>query len=116
MVKFTILLRKRKDMSFEDFVAYHKTNHAPLFSSLPEVKQYVRKYVQCHTIPLSLPGLPPPEYDGITELWFDQVEDIGKLFGSEPYLRIIRPDEAKILDLAGCGFLVSQENPVFSTE
>lgn len=113
MIKFTILLRKRKEMSFEAFVAYHKTNHAPLFSSLPEVKQYVRKYVQGHATAVSLPGLPPPEYDGTTELWFDTVEDIGKVFGSEDYMRIIRPDEAKFLDLAGCGFLVCQENLVF---
>ena len=116
MIKFTILLRRHKEMSFEAFVAYHKTNHAPLFSALPEVQQYVRKYVQGHAIPASLPGLPPPEYDGTTELWFDAVEDIGKVFGSERYIQSIRPDEEKFLDLGGCGFLVCQENPIFPTE
>ena len=116
MIKFTILLRRHKEMSFEAFVAYHKTNHAPLFSLLPEVQQYVRKYVQCHAIAASLPGLPPPEYDGTTELWFDDVEAIGKVFGSERYMQVIRPDEEKFLDLTGCGFLVCQEHPVFTHE
>ena len=113
MIKFTILLRKRADLSHEEFVQYHKTQHAPLFMSLPEVQHYVRRYVQGHTLPLDLPGLPAPAYDGTTELWFDAVEDIAKVFAAPRYLEIIRPDEAKFLDLAGCGFLVLAENPVF---
>lgn len=116
MIKMTILLRRRQDMSFEEFVAYHKTNHAPLFSALPEVQQYIRRYVQTHIVPVDLPGLPAPAFDGTTELWFDDVEAIGKVFGSEPYLQTIRPDEEKFLDLIGCSILIGQENPVFSTE
>lgn len=112
MVKFTILLRKRADLTQAAFVQYHKEQHAPLFTSLPEVRQYVRRYVQGHTQALDLPGLPPPAYDGTTELWFDSVEDISHVFGAESYLRLIRPDEANFLDLAGCGFLVLAENPV----
>ena len=112
MIKFTILLRKRADMTHDEFVQYHKNNHAALFTSLPEVQQYVRKYVQCHTLAVELPGLPPPAYDGTTELWFDNVEDIAKVFTAPRYLELIRPDEAKFLDLHGCGFLVCTENEV----
>lgn len=112
MVKFLILLRKRPDMSHEDFVHHHKFNHAPLFTSLPEVQQYVRKYTQCHTMQVSLPGLPDAYYDGTTELWFDDIESIGKVFSSQDYLQQIRPDEEKFLDLHKCGFLVTTENPV----
>ena len=112
MVKFTILLRKRADLSHEEFVQYHKTQHAPLFTSLPEVQQYVRRYVQGHTQTVDLPGLPAPAYDGTTELWFDAPEDIAKVFTATSYLRLIRPDEAKFLDLQNCGFLVLAENPV----
>lgn len=112
MVKFSILLARHTDMSHEDFVYYHKNRHAPLFTSLPEVQQYVRKYVQCHTLPISLPGLPLLAFDGVTELWFDDVESIGKVFTSEPYMQLIRPDEEKFLDLQKCGFLITQENVV----
>lgn len=112
MIKFIILLRKRADMTQEEFVQYHKNSHAELFKSLPEVQQYVRKYVQCHTLNVDLPGLPPPAYDGTTELWFDSVEDIAKVFTAPRYLELIRPDEAKFLDLHGCGFLVCTENEV----
>jgi len=112
MIKCTILLRKRQDMSQGEFVRHHQTQHASLFTALPEVRQYVRRYVQGHVLPLPLPGLPLPAYDGTTELWFDTVEDIAKVFTAPAYLATIRPDEAKFLDLAGCGFLVLAENPV----
>jgi len=112
MVKFSILLRRHPDMSHEDFVYYHKNKHAPLFTSLAEVQQHVRKYIQCHTLPVKMEGLPEPEYDGITELWFDDVESIAKVFISAKYMEIIRPDEAKFLDLHQCGFLISTENAV----
>ncbi|MBC7806179.1 MAG: EthD domain-containing protein [Akkermansiaceae bacterium] len=112
MVKFTILLKKRQDLTQEEFVRHHKNEHAPLFKSLPEVQQYVRKYVQGHTQPVALPGMPPSAYDGTTELWFDDIEAIGKLFTAPRYMEIIRPDEEKFLDLRGCGFLVCTENQV----
>ncbi|SFC76860.1 EthD domain-containing protein [Spirosoma endophyticum] len=112
MVKFTILLRKRADLSHDEFVTYHKTKHAPLFISLPEVQQHVRRYVQCHSLPIALPGMPPQAYDGITELWFDNEAAMGQVFMSERYLALVRPDEAKFLDMGGCGFLVCSENPV----
>ncbi|TDN40284.1 EthD family reductase [Hymenobacter sp. UV11] len=114
MVKFTILLRKRPEMTHEEFVQYHRTKHAPLFMSVPAVQQHVRRYVQGHTIPLVLPGMPPFAYDGTTELWFDTHEDIAKVFGDEEYLRLIRPDEMKFLDLHGCGFLLLAEHVVLS--
>lgn len=99
-------------MSYEDFMYYHKTKHALLFTLLPEVKQYVRKYTQCLGLPLSLPGMPEAYFDDITDLWFDDVESIGKVFSSENYMQKIRPDEEKFLDLPKCGFLVSTENLV----
>lgn len=109
MIKFSIFLRKRVDMSQDDFVAYHKNQHAPLFTALPEVQQYVRKYVQCHALPVALPGFPPTYYDGITELWFDDVEAIGKLFTAPQYLALIRPDEEKFIAMNECSFLITTE-------
>ena len=112
MIKFTILLKRRSGTTHDEFVSYHKNTHAPLFTSLNEVKENVRRYVQCHSLQINMPGLPPEEYDGITELWFDDVASIGKVFNSERYLELIRPDEEKFLDLHGCGFLITAETLV----
>ena len=45
MIKFTILLRRREGTSHDEFVAYHRDQHAPLFMSMPVVQQHVRRYV-----------------------------------------------------------------------
>ena len=112
MTKFTILLKRKPGMSQAEFVAYHRETHAPLFCSLPVVQQHVRRYVQQHTIPLVMPGLPPLKYDGISELWFDNTDSISALFNDPDYLTQIRPDEERFLDLHGCDFVVSEEHVV----
>ena len=112
MVKFTILLKRNPAMTLEQFVDYHRNSHALLFTSLPEAKQYVRRYVQQHPVEGGIPGMPPRRYDGITELWFENVEGLASLFQSKDYKEKIRPDEEKFLDLPGCQFLLSTENSV----
>ena len=114
MIKFSILLKRKGSLSHEQFVAHHREIHAALFMSLPVVKETVRRYVQQHGIPANLPGLPPVKYDGITELWFDDVEALGRCFSDPEYLAIIRPDEESFLDLHGCDFVVSEEFAVLA--
>lgn len=112
MIKFTILLKRKASMTQSEFVAYHREKHAPLFCSLPAVGQHVRRYIQQHTVPLEMPGLPPVKYDGITELWFDSADSINAVFNDPEYLAKIRPDEEKFLDVQNCDIVVSQENVV----
>ena len=113
MVKFSILLKRKPSFSHEQFVTYHRDSHAALFMSVPVVQETVRRYVQQHALPAELPGMPPAKYDGITELWFDDVDAIGRLFSDSEYMKIIRPDEASFIDLEHCDFIVSEENFVF---
>ncbi|WP_428537032.1 EthD domain-containing protein [Rhodopila sp.] len=112
MVKFTILLKRKASLSHDEFVAYHKMHHAPLFMSIAVVRATVRRYVQQHAMPVELPGLPPVKYDGITELWFDDVDALVGCFSDADYMAKIRPDEAKFLDLHGCDFIVSAETVI----
>ena len=116
MIKFTILLRRKPSLTREAFVAYHRERHAALFSALPEVKRHVRRYVQCHTLPASLAGLPPITFDGVTELWFDDVAGLEAVFSSQNYMQTIRPDEAKFLDLDACEFVLSTETLIIPQE
>lgn len=114
MIKFTILLARKPSLTHAEFVAHHKNVHAGLFMSLPVVRATVRRYVQEHAIAAELPGLPPAKYDGITELWFDDVAALGRCFSDPEYLARIRPDEASFLDLHACDFIVSTEHVVFA--
>lgn len=112
MIKVTIHLRRNPAFTREAFIAYHRAEHAKLFTSLPVVKDTVRRYVQQHAIPLDIPGLPLSEFDGVTELWFDDVEAFGLCFSDDDYMRIVRPDEIKLLDLHACQMIISTENVV----
>ena len=112
MIKFTIVLRRNPKMTHQEFVEYHRNQHAPLFRSLPEVRQHVRRYVQCHSTGEAFPGLPDSKIDGTTELWFDDVAGMAAVFTAPRYMELIRPDEEKFLDIPACEVLVGTENPV----
>ncbi|RDC55911.1 EthD family reductase [Pedobacter chinensis] len=96
MIKFTFLVQKLPGMSLEEFVDYHKNQHAPLFCSIPEVELYVRKYVVNH--PIVAEGFPKPLYDAVVEISFDSFEDFNTFFTSENYLTKVHPDEPKFFD------------------
>ena len=113
MIKFTILLTRKSALTPEQFVDHHRNVHAPLFMSVPVVKETVRRYVQQHGVAADLPDMPPVKYDGITELWFDDVEALGLCFSDPEYLARVRPDEESFLDLHRCDFVVSTEHVVF---
>lgn len=112
MVKFTILLRRHPSISHDAFVDHHRHTHAPLFQALPAVRQHVRRYVQSHALPLPMPGLPDAGFDGITEIWADDVDGLRTVFTSDEYMASVRPDEARFLDLHACAFLLSTETVV----
>ena len=99
-------------MSHEQFASYHRNQHAKLFASMPEVKQSVRRYVQCHPTGDQLPGLPDNHIDGSTEIWFDDLAGLAKVFRSANYMTAIRPDEENFLDLHACEFLLGEEYEV----
>lgn len=58
-------------MCFEDFLDYYENHHVPLVApSASGVTRYVRRYIQPKIHPET--GVwDEPEFDVITELWFD---------------------------------------------
>lgn len=114
MIKFTILLKRKASLTQAEFVNHHKTVHAALFMSVPVVKETVRRYVQQHAAPGEIPGMPPVKYDGITELWFEDIGALGRCFSDAEYMARIRPDEESFLDLHGCDFVISTETVILT--
>ncbi len=80
MLKFTILLVRKPTLTHEEFVAHHKLAHSKLFMSVPAVAETVRRYVQQHRSDVNLPDMPMTRYDGITELWFDDLAGLARCF------------------------------------
>lgn len=114
MVKFVALMRRPAGMTHEEFVDYHRNHHAKTYMSDPTVKRLARKYIQSHAIPSGLEGYPDSGFDGVTEIWFDTVEDYQEAFSSDTYKANVRPDEEKFIDLPNSQILVTVENPVWN--
>lgn len=112
MVKLVAGLRRKPGMGVSEFHRYWKDVHGPLVKSVPEFFRHVRKYVQGHTLNDPVPSFPPQvaaPFDGIAELWFDNVAEIGTAFAEPRYMEIIRPDELKFLDLPNCTIFVVED-------
>lgn len=81
MIKLTYCLRRRWDLSAEEFSDYWRDVHAPLVAARAEVLG-IRRYVQVRTADApelhaafqARNGGSPAPFDGIAELWFDSLE------------------------------------------
>jgi uncharacterized protein (TIGR02118 family) len=75
MFKMIILLKKKTSLTLEDFSKYWLETHAPLARKMPGLRRYVVNIVR-------RPPNREPEYDGVVELWFDNVESMKTAFTS----------------------------------
>jgi uncharacterized protein (TIGR02118 family) len=112
VVKFAYMINRIHGMSFDQFVEHHRERHAPLFTSIPEAKQYVRKYTVSHPVPA--PGYPAPAFDGLTEIWFDSWDDHNEFFASTNYKELVQPDERTFIDHDSVAIMVTDEKIVIS--
>ncbi len=78
MIKLMYCLRRRPDLSRQEFQEYWREKHSVLALSLAGALGGGR-YVQCHTIDASVNDTlrqsrsAPPAFDGVVELWFDDI-------------------------------------------
>ncbi len=99
MIKL-IVLNKRKHGITQDEWTRMWRDHGQLLVSTPEFARHMRKYIQSRIIPMpkSIPIPTNAEIGGISELWFNSVEDLRKLC-NEPCVReITMPHTIKFID------------------
>ena len=116
MIKLTAFLTRRPDLSQEQFSTYWRDEHAPLVLSLAPFTPLVRRYVQqrpAEGVPNQLPLAP---YDGIAELWFDNLSDAFTLINHEPFLSEVAKDEENFLDRSRTAIFISHETAIISPD
>jgi len=120
MLKLMFALRRRPELTREAFHRYWLEEHGPLVRSHAEALQIVR-YVQSHALPDEInEGVRAsrgagPAYDGITEVWFDDLESMGG-DGSEGAVaaaQALLEDEAEFLDFPNCRVFLTEEHVIF---
>lgn len=71
MFKAAILLKRRPEVSVDEFADWWLRRHAPLASELPDVRRVVFNLVE------------DGPYDGISELWFDSQEAMERAYATD---------------------------------
>ena len=112
MIKLIVAIHRRPGMTVADFQDHWRQQHAKLVAENPATQRYIRKYVQCHTLPSEYQQ-GEVAFDGTAEIWFDRVEDKDAFFSDPDYLKDVQPDEARFADMSRTVFFVTEEVPVF---
>ena len=116
MIKIVFCLRRRPNLSFEDFDRYWRDRHGPLVAGFSKVLR-IRRYVQSSRLTNDLADMAasirdaPAPYDGVAELWFESWDDLRAGFETDAGRaagRALLEDERNFIDLAN--------SPIFFTE
>jgi uncharacterized protein (TIGR02118 family) len=122
MVKLIYCLRRRPEVSVEEFHRYWRDEHAPLVTS-HAASLGIRRYAQLHTVSgpvnalLAASRQGPEAYDGVAELWFDDAEALVAGASSDAGMAAARElaiDEARFIDHSRSPLFVAEEHEVIS--
>jgi uncharacterized protein (TIGR02118 family) len=121
MIKLVFTLRRRDDMTREEFQRYWREQHAPLVKRHADAL-HIRRYVQVHARDTDLDGAivgprgsEPRFYDGVAELWWDSLEELVAAFSSDAGQaagRELLEDESRFIDLPRSPLWLGEENVV----
>ena len=118
MIKMIFCLKRRPDLTREEFQRYWREEHAPL------VKRHaaslgVRRYVQSHTVseaPLAMVSevraSAGRDFDGVAELWWDNVDSLLGAVSTEAgqvASVALLEDEARFIDLPNSPIYFAEE-------
>jgi uncharacterized protein (TIGR02118 family) len=90
------MLTRNPDITMEQFRRHWPDVHGPLAAKLPGL----RRYHQNHVIDREQRGINyargPYNFDGVSQLWFDDVPSMSTAFTAEP-LQQLGDDEARFI-------------------
>ncbi len=101
MLKQLSIFRRREDLSQATFRDYWRNRHPDVVTRLPGIRRYVQNHVTG-----VLRGA--PAWDGIAEVWFDDIEGMRANAGSQ-VLADIREDEANFIAAGSVVSIVTHE-------
>lgn len=120
MIKITFTLRRLPTMTREEFQRYWLETHAPLVRSHGPALG-LRRYVQSHALPdelsaeLGSPRGAPEPFDGVAELWFDDLEALAAAASSPEGQRValaLIEDERRFIDHSRSPIFLSEEHEI----
>jgi uncharacterized protein (TIGR02118 family) len=121
MLKLTFTLRRREDMTREEFQRYWREEHAPIVAKHAETLR-IKRYVQVHSRDTDLDeavsaqrGTPLRHFDGVAELWWESMDELMAAYASEEgqaASQELLEDERRFIDLPSSPLWLGEENVV----
>lgn len=106
MVKLVYCISRKPELSPEEFSHYWEHVHGPIGRRIPGLRRLVQSHAVAHPR-----GFPPADFDGVAELWFD---DLSALVAARrsPEWRASTEDEANFIDPGRCALLLTVEREI----
>jgi len=120
MIKIVFCLRRRAELSRDEFQIYWRSTHAPLVRSHAEALG-IRRYVQVHAIDDAIstavagPRHSPEPYDGVAELWLDSLDALmsaGRSDAGRAAASALLEDERRFIDLERSPLFLAEEHVI----
>jgi uncharacterized protein (TIGR02118 family) len=121
VVTLVFVLRRRPELSEDDFHRYWRDQHAPLVRKHADALG-IRRYSQLHTADTPFTeairasrGCEPSDYDGVALVWFDSLDALGAAASSpegQAAGAALLEDERRFLDLERCLIWLTDDHPV----
>ena len=121
MIKLVYCVRRKAEISAEEFSRYWLEEHGALVKSVAGVLR-ARRYVQSHTTAAGVNaglsegrGLGEP-FDGITEVWWESVDELLAGSSSEAGREAagrLQEDESRFIDFSDSRLFLTEEHEIF---
>jgi uncharacterized protein (TIGR02118 family) len=105
VIKLVYCITRRPGMSLDEFSHYWYDVHGPLGRRIPGL----RRLVQSH--PVSHPDDLPATFDGMAELWFDDLAAL-RAARQSPEWRASTHDEANFIDKTRTALFLTEEREI----
>jgi len=113
MIKMSLFLTRRSDLTFEEFSNYWQHVHWPIVQSVPEVEANTVRYVQQHNIGGVPEGVTAAPFDGYAEAWFADMDAVYRVIGSPQWAEVVAKDDENFLDRSKTLVLFTEEKVDF---
>ena len=107
MVKLVYCFARAPHLSHHEFSEYWEKMHGPIGAQIPGL----RKLVQSLALPGTDSDLPTPAFDGMAELWFDDLEAL-RIARESPEWQASTADEGNFIDLNRTAVFVTTERRI----
>ena len=105
VIKGYSLLAKRPDVSDEFFHEHWRTVHAEHAQKIKSL----RRYIQAHRIESDVPGFARSPYEGIAEVWWDDIDAAAAVADDPDYVNNAQLDEPTFIDMSTLAHVLTEE-------